>query len=222
MLTGNNEASKMALRGWRFIGVTTVICVYVCGILILSILNLQNPPQRRIRNGRYYTDSNLNHNELGGLLKRAPLKWCVELKFLGNNQSPPFAVKPVKHLETFPGHTIKNNREFILDIPERKFKFDDKFVDRSNKKNKLSDNDSEFIIETEPLNKKLKSLSNGGRLLDTTSPNNNEKVGMGAGTYLASFPGSGNTWLRYLLQQSTGAFSKITVLHQIVLTLINN
>ena len=39
------------------------------------------------------------------------------------------------------------------------------------------------------------------------------KAAPGPVTALASFPGSGNTWLRYLLQQATGRGGKLTPLH---------
>ena len=39
------------------------------------------------------------------------------------------------------------------------------------------------------------------------------KAAPGPVTALASFPGSGNTWLRYLLQQATGMGGRLTPLH---------
>lgn len=41
----------MALRGWRLFGVAGTIFAYVAGILLLSILSLNNPNQRRGRGG---------------------------------------------------------------------------------------------------------------------------------------------------------------------------
>lgn len=41
----------MALRGWRLAGVAGTIFAYVAGILLLSILSLNNPNQRRGRGG---------------------------------------------------------------------------------------------------------------------------------------------------------------------------
>lgn len=39
----------MALRGWRLFGVAGTIFVYVTGILLLSLMSIQHPEQRRIR-----------------------------------------------------------------------------------------------------------------------------------------------------------------------------
>ncbi|CAO1414666.1 unnamed protein product [Diamesa tonsa] len=113
-----------SLRGWRFFGLTITILLYVAGILVLSIVNLQNPQQRRNRNGRFYN----NDNHEIGIVKKAPLQWCSELKFMGSNEIP--------------------------------------------FKQKQSDTPNEFKT--------------------------------GNVVALVSFPGSGNTWLRYLLQQATG------------------
>ena len=46
----------MALRGWRLFGVAGTICVYVTGILLLSLMSIQHPEQRRIR--RVYQEVN--------------------------------------------------------------------------------------------------------------------------------------------------------------------
>lgn len=43
----------MALRGWRLFGVAGTIFAYVIGILLLSIVSLNNPNQRRPRSGRF-------------------------------------------------------------------------------------------------------------------------------------------------------------------------
>lgn len=43
----------MALRGWRLFGVAGTIFAYVAGILLLSVLSLNNPNQRRGRSGRF-------------------------------------------------------------------------------------------------------------------------------------------------------------------------
>lgn len=44
------------LRGWRLFGVAGTIFAYVAGILLLSIISLNNPHQRRLRNGHYNSD----------------------------------------------------------------------------------------------------------------------------------------------------------------------
>lgn len=43
----------MALRGWRLFGVAGTILAYISGILLLSIISLNNPNQHRLRNGRF-------------------------------------------------------------------------------------------------------------------------------------------------------------------------
>lgn len=43
----------MALRGWRLFGVAGTILAYISGILLLSIISLNNPNQHRMRNGRF-------------------------------------------------------------------------------------------------------------------------------------------------------------------------
>lgn len=48
----------MVLRGWRLIGVAGTICVYVTGILLLSLMSLQHPDTRRSRGGRLYQEVN--------------------------------------------------------------------------------------------------------------------------------------------------------------------
>lgn len=51
----------MALRGWRLFGVAGTIFAYVIGILILSIVSVQNPQPRRSR-PRVYGEVNMQRN----------------------------------------------------------------------------------------------------------------------------------------------------------------
>lgn len=51
---------------------------------------------------------------------------------------------------------------------------------------------------------RLKAVSKEKRLTTTTTTASPKKAAEERLTALASFPGSGNTWLRYLLQQATG------------------
>lgn len=44
------------IRGWKLVTLVGTIIVYVVGILVLSIVNLQTPPQKRMRNSRFLTD----------------------------------------------------------------------------------------------------------------------------------------------------------------------
>lgn len=54
-LCGKHVATAMTLRGWRLFGVAGTIFVYLAGILLLSFMSLNGPPQRhpQYRNGRY-------------------------------------------------------------------------------------------------------------------------------------------------------------------------
>ncbi|CAO1408229.1 unnamed protein product [Diamesa serratosioi] len=89
-----------SLRGWRFFGLTITILLYVAGILVLSIVNLQNPQQRRNRNGRFYNNegAGLQNHEIG-IVKKAPLQWCSEL----NDTTNEFKTGNVVALVSFPG-----------------------------------------------------------------------------------------------------------------------
>lgn len=45
------------LRGWKFVGLSATIILYVLGILVLSIVNLQTPrSERRGKNSRFGVD----------------------------------------------------------------------------------------------------------------------------------------------------------------------
>ena len=45
------------LRGWKFVGLAATIILYVLGILVLSIVNLQTPRnEKRGKNSRIVTD----------------------------------------------------------------------------------------------------------------------------------------------------------------------
>lgn len=80
--------------------------------------------------------------------------------------------------ETFPGHKINRN-SFIIESNHVMLKSPDK-------SDQLHDDKLEIV--------------------SSTKSDNNEfnEIGQKPITALASFPGSGNTWLRYLLQQATG------------------
>lgn len=49
----------MALRGWRLFGVAGTIFVYIIGILLLSLMSIQTPSQKRSRT-RLYNEVNYN------------------------------------------------------------------------------------------------------------------------------------------------------------------
>lgn len=47
----------MLLRGWKFVGLSATIILYVLGILVLSIVNLQAPRnEKRGKNSHIVTD----------------------------------------------------------------------------------------------------------------------------------------------------------------------
>lgn len=87
----------------------------------------------------------------------------------------------VMPLETFPGHKINRNN----------------FVIEANHVMLKSSPDKSDQLNSDKLG-----------LVSSTKSDNNEFTDTGVNerpiTALASFPGSGNTWLRYLLQQATG------------------
>lgn len=180
----------MALRGWRLFGVAGTIFAYVVGILLLSLVSVQNPTQRRARSKLYGGSVGgiggdvdpLQTRMIGLLGKRQTLQWCRELRYLHNDPIRTLA-KPKTHprlLQTFPGHYVKSK----FDETETHLDREPVVPPPPPKRNDISSN----IIQTfSSAAKSSPTSTNGGGLIA-----------------LASFPGSGNTWLRYLLQQATG------------------
>lgn len=123
---------------------------------------------------------------IGLLGKHQPLQWCRELKYLNKNPKNKTNIFTKKLLQTFPGHFVKKSK--INSINDRN-ELDAKF----NKNNEKKNND-DIKIKFEPISYDIK-------LRKDFNDFPNRRL-----TALASFPGSGNTWLRYLLQQSTGWF----------------
>lgn len=95
---------------------------------------------------------------------------------MGQNSSP-FKLKATS-LETFPGHKINRN-SFIIESNHVMLKSPDK-------SDQLHNDKLGIVSSTKSDNNEFNAIE--------------EKLI----TALASFPGSGNTWLRYLLQQATG------------------
>uniref|UniRef100_A0A1B0CIB8 Putative beta-16-n-acetylglucosaminyltransferase n=1 Tax=Lutzomyia longipalpis TaxID=7200 RepID=A0A1B0CIB8_LUTLO len=144
----------MALRGWRLFGVVGTIVAYVVGILLLSILSIQNHNPQRYSSSRLSERLSTPHGkEVSTVGRRQPIRWCRELRYIDGSLPPPIA-RPPRILHTLPGH-----RPFVLTTKA-----------------------------PEP----------------TVSAQTFDKHLSGKVVALASFPGSGNTWLRYLLQQATG------------------
>lgn len=121
------------------------------------------------------------------------LKWCRPLTFVNGvpmrNQT---IASPVKPFETFPGHLLRLNTAVATNRTKQ--------VPGGNQINyDTSYSRTRRKLEAE-LNKNRSKENNGPP--HTTDKKHSEEVrGL---TALVSFPGSGNTWLRYLLQQSTG------------------
>lgn len=125
------------------------------------------------------------HNHDITIAKKSPLIWCTELKFL-HGKKIPFALKTMKPMETFPGHYIRNHRNFVLENEvDPNQLLDHKDAANANDLDSSSRNEEP---KPHPMLPKIGSQ---------------EKENLVA---LVSFPGSGNTWLRYLLQQATGTY----------------
>lgn len=122
----------------------------------------------------------LQNHEIG-IVKKAPLQWCSELKFMGSNEVP------FKQKQSFHGHRISHNN-FVVenDGPLNKHM---KAV--AAKKQKHDDD-------------KLSIASSTTKVINNKNSDTPNEFKTGNVVALVSFPGSGNTWLRYLLQQATG------------------
>lgn len=128
------------------------------------------------------------------------LKWCRPLTFVNGvpmrNQT---VVSPVKAIQTIPGHLRFKPDNRIHVVPSEqglkspnKTRYDPLYS-RTRRK-----------LEAKMIQNRLENVGGGGLLTPapTEKKKHNEEVrGL---TALISFPGSGNTWLRYLLQQATG------------------
>ena len=135
----------------------------------------------------------MHHHDIT-VAKKTPLIWCTELKFLNGKKSP-FALKTVKPMETFPGHYIRNHRNFVLDNDIDA----NQLLDHKDAANTRYDN-----LDSSPHNAEPKAHQ------IPPKDANQDKESLVA---LVSFPGSGNTWLRYLLQQATGNTTQMLPLH---------
>uniref|UniRef100_A0A182PBY4 Sulfotransferase domain-containing protein n=1 Tax=Anopheles epiroticus TaxID=199890 RepID=A0A182PBY4_9DIPT len=213
------DNAAMALRGWRLFGVAGTILVYVGGILFLSFVSLQGPQQKRgVHGPRGYGElETLRNRDVGLMGKKPPLQWCTELHYLDAPVRAPR--KPPKLLQTFPGHFVKKfsvynyrggsggSNQNLHSVPGA----------AGPGGQPLDDGPAAVASgSTGPGSSSHPARPNGGippsgKLVDSDSVRNG-----GAGPHakgqpskpelaaLVSFPGSGNTWLRYLLQQATG------------------
>lgn len=136
-----------------------------------------------------------------------------------------------KLLQTFPGHYVKAPKKYFhykndnrisetlanaadqTAVKHKKAEFDDRYVsNRETEKIKSKYGNDEFKITYEKL--WPKQIRNQKSLKKLKEDNNNKLNDMIPKNLiaLASFPGSGNTWLRYLLQQATGKLNTINCL----------
>lgn len=200
----------MALRGWRLIGLAGTILVYIGGILFLSFVSLQSPQQKRNHARGYGEFETLRNRDLGLLGKKPPLQWCTELRYM---DSPPPSPKAYKLLQTFPGHFVKKFQPIQpfrkgepLQNPQQQppQRHNDVSIKSSPKRSATV---AEFHSSSQWPNSNsnkfdTNKIATSDRIINDghqKSSNNGREL-----TALVSFPGSGNTWLRYLLQQATG------------------
>ncbi|XP_055639655.1 WSCD family member AAEL009094 [Toxorhynchites rutilus septentrionalis] len=204
----------MALRGWRLFGLAGTILVYIAGILFLSFVSLQNPQQKRNHARGYGEFETLRTRDLGLLGKKPPLQWCSELRYMDSPRPDP---KPIKLLQTFPGHFVKKvqTRNFKLDESrivheqqqqqQQQQRHND--VSRNNKRTATGAEHSSFSSQWPNSNNKFNSKIAVSDMVASDKHSPAQKSSNRELTALVSFPGSGNTWLRYLLQQSTGIYT---------------
>lgn len=130
---------------------------------------------------------------IGLLGKHQPLQWCRELQYLHKRPTNKTKIYTNQLLQTFPGHFVK--RSNINAINNRNE------LDKFYKNNKIKSH-NEIKFEYEPIS------------YDNKLRNNFDDISSHHLTALASFPGSGNTWLRYLLQQSTGWYTVVFLINK--------
>lgn len=256
----------MALRGWRLVGLASTLVVYVGGILLLSVVSLNSPNQRRTRTGRfgevnqsqkYYISIEIRvkfkfvqqfdafrRNEVNMVAKRQPLRWCQPLRYLGQDEtipprtttaSPthpaalPFQRLPPDYFRAPIAEPFQDSISEILPRPpdnpskttSTNLHFDDDRIKsksnnhQSNVKNNGEADDSSSGMHGSRVHLWPKSGRNRNQKITTNRDRKQRLKDEAAAAAaveasqhnliaLASFPGSGNTWLRYLLQQATG------------------
>lgn len=132
----------MILQSWRLFGVSVIIIIYICSVLLFSINSSPRSNQKNERIERFSEFANFHNSRFRGFTSKANIRWCNGLKYLKTNV-PNNMITTVSALSTNKVATTEDTKD-----------------------------DAVYRIP-----------------------------GL---TALASFPGSGNTWLRYLLQQATG------------------
>lgn len=146
------------------------------------------------------------------------LNWCRPLSFLEVVPANGTAVAP-KLMHTFPGHFVKpksfrrlNRRPTIATSTASKpatttaaptittARLDADFVDYNEIETQLLQYDPPYSRAQRKSEAEKERLATAAALAKSEAAKEN----VSGLTALVSFPGSGNTWLRYLLQQSTG------------------
>lgn len=120
--------------------------------------------------------------------RRTQILWCKELKFLDGTPNLP----------------AEAQKEFIVRKPY--FKHNSKKAFKFN--NNINQNQHQHPNNNHHNSQLSKPATTSHSDFKNSTSNNttSKKDDPGALIALASFPGSGNTWLRYLLQQATGMF----------------
>lgn len=131
-------------------------------------------------------------HELMSINRRTQILWCKELKFL----------------DGIPNLPAEAQKEFVVSKPY--FKHNSKKAFKINRKDSNNNGDSNNINQLpkpRPSTIQQSDFRNGTTNSTVNNHSHNHKKDeAGLLIALASFPGSGNTWLRYLLQQSTGSY----------------
>jgi hypothetical protein len=140
---------------------------------------------------QFHPQTDIRHNPEAALFRRnnfQHLKWCTELKFLQPNVIADAASSSkLSELDLFPGNKLKLTSNDIVQKTSPLTSVT-QFDHRNFQHQKYGSNN--ILIESSTLRDNNKNEFNGEKVIA-----------------LASFPGSGNTWLRYLLQQATGIYT---------------
>jgi hypothetical protein len=152
---------------------------------------------------------------LGFLAKRPPLKWCRDLTFLDSNPANSnhhksshnqFIEKTKNTLKNLLGVVSVKSNHSLHEKQQSGKKIEDdnksKQAVGSQKKNKKKFPKTSYNKSIIKQHQSNKSQASENKSLSITAQQQPDEVL----TALASFPGSGNTWLRYLIQQSTGNY----------------
>lgn len=138
--------------------------------------------------------------------KRQPLQWCRELHYL-NRDSVKTIAKPKTLLHTFPGHYVRTQ---MKDEQQQQEKHQQQQQQHEQQQQKPPphfppSHDTEIDIVPESVLPPPSFFKHNLTSVNLVPSNlANTKLLPRGLIALASFPGSGNTWLRYLLQQATG------------------